>query len=54
MTASFLKTSHTHMMWLDADIEFEPEDVAKLWRMDADVAVGIYCMKKKKEQWFAA
>jgi hypothetical protein len=54
MTANFLKTDHSHMMWLDADIEFEPEHVAKLWNMDADIAVGIYCMKKKKEQWFAA
>ena len=54
MTASFLKTDHSHMMWLDADIEFEPEHVAKLWNMQADIAVGIYCMKKKKEQWFAA
>lgn len=54
MTASFLKTSHTHMMWLDADIEFDPEDVAKIWQMDADVGVGIYCMKKKAEQWYAA
>lgn len=54
MTASFLSTSHSHMMWLDADIEFEPEHVAKLWSMDADIGVGIYCMKKKNEQWFAA
>jgi hypothetical protein len=46
MTASFLKTSYAFMMWLDADIEFELEDVAKLWNMDADVAVGLYCMKR--------
>lgn len=47
MTASFLKTQHTHMMWLDADIEFEPEDVAKLWNLDADIAVGFYAMKRE-------
>lgn len=47
MTASFLRTSHSHMMWIDADIEFEPEDVAKLWNMDVDIAVAFYSMKRK-------
>lgn len=46
MTATFLTTSHSHMMWLDADIEFGPEDVAKLWNLDADIAVGLYAMKR--------
>lgn len=54
MTASFLSTSHSHMMWLDADIEFEPEHVAKIWNMQADIAVGVYAMKKPDKQWFAA
>lgn len=54
MVASFLKTDHTHLFWLDADIEFTPEDVAKVWNMDADIGVGVYCMKKRDEQWFAA
>lgn len=54
MTASFLKTDHSHMMWLDADIEFEPDHVAKLWNMDADIAAGVYAMKKPDKQWFAA
>lgn len=44
-TASFLETDHSHMMWLDADIEFSPEDVAKLWNLDADIAVAAYAMK---------
>ena len=47
MTAEFLKADHTHMMWLDADIEFTSDDVAKLWNMDADIAVGVYAMKKE-------
>lgn len=46
MTATFLSTDHSHMMWLDADIEFCPEDVAKLWNLDADIAVGFYSMKR--------
>lgn len=54
MTASFLTTSFSHMMWLDSDIEFTPDDVAKLWNMQADIAVGCYAMKKQDQQWFAA
>lgn len=54
MTASFLTTSHSHMMWIDADIEFEIEDIAKLWNMEADIAVGVYAMKQPDKQWFAA
>ena len=46
MTASFLKSRHTHMMWLDADIEFEPEAVANLWNLNADIGVGFYAMKR--------
>lgn len=54
MTARFLKTSHTHLFWIDADIEFEPEHVAALWNMNADISCGVYAMKKRDEQWFAA
>lgn len=46
MTATFLKTEHSHMMWLDADIAFEPEHVAKLWNLQVDIAVGLYSMKR--------
>lgn len=53
MTRDFLDTDHTHMMWLDADIDFTPEDVAKLWNMDADIAVGVYRMKKKDSGYSA-
>jgi len=54
MTASYLSTRHSHMMWLDADIEFEAQDVAKLWNLDADIAAGAYAMKKPGERWYAA
>lgn len=46
MTAKFLGTRHSHMMWLDADIEFAAEDVAKLWNLQADIAVAAYAMKR--------
>jgi hypothetical protein len=54
MTASFLSTTYSHMMWLDADIEFTPEDVAKVWNLECDIGVGVYAMKKPDKQWFAA
>jgi hypothetical protein len=54
MVASFLKTDWSHLMWLDADIEFSPDDVARLWNLNKDVAVGAYQMKKRGSQAFAA
>lgn len=54
MTASFLRTEHTHLFWIDADIEFDPEHVAALWNLQVDIAVGVYAMKKRDKQWFAA
>lgn len=54
MTATFLRTQHTHMMWLDADIEFSPADVAKIWNLNAAIAVGVYPMKKRDACWYAA
>lgn len=54
MTAEFLKTDHTHLFWLDADIDFLPEDIAAVWNLEADIGVGVYCMKKRDEQVYAA
>ena len=45
MTKVFLDTHYQYMMWLDADISFEPQHIANLWNMDADIAVGVYRMK---------
>ena len=46
MARTFLVESDLdRLMWIDADIEFTPDDVAKLWNLDADVAVGIYPQK---------
>lgn len=33
-------------MFIDADIEFTPEDISLLWNLDTDVACGAYRMKK--------
>src|SRR5215469_11772960 len=54
MTVTFLNTDYSHMMWLDADIMFTPDDVGKLWILDADIAVGVYAMKLPDKQWYAA
>jgi hypothetical protein len=55
MCATYLqRTNWARMMWLDADLEFTPDDVAKVWNLDADVGVGVYAMKKEGEDWYAA
>ena len=34
-------------MFIDADIEFKPEDVAKLWNLDLEFVVGCYPTKRE-------
>lgn len=46
----FLQTDHEALMFIDADIEFTPEDVNKLWNLETDVACGAYPMKRKDEK----
>lgn len=43
--AAFMKTDYERLMFIDADIQFHPDDVAKLWNLNADVAVGGYPWK---------
>jgi len=43
---TFLGTPYQKLLFVDADIEFSPEDVAKLWNMDTDIAVAAYSMKR--------
>lgn len=46
IVAEFLATdAYTHLLWIDADIGFEPEAVFRLLRADRDVAAGVYPMK---------
>ncbi|MBS4050726.1 MAG: hypothetical protein KGZ69_05945 [Methylomonas sp.] len=43
---AFLKdTAYRYMMFIDADIGFAADDVAKLWNLQAPVAVAAYAMK---------
>lgn len=55
MAATFLRRSEfTHLFWIDADMDWEPEHVAALWNLNVDIACGVYAMKKPDKQWFAA
>jgi len=46
---SFLKSDATHLMFIDADIKFEPQHVVKMLLADKDVLCGVY--PKKAINW---
>ncbi|CAM6054942.1 unnamed protein product [Sphagnum tenellum] len=47
IVAEFLsKDQYTHLLWIDADIGFSPEDILRLLDSGHDVACGIYPLKK--------
>ncbi len=45
LLAYFLNSDYTHLMFIDADIEFDLEDVLKLYAHNKDVVVGAYPKK---------
>lgn len=49
LLAYFLSSDYTHLLFIDADIEFKVDDVLKLYYHDKDVAVGAY--PKKGVNW---
>lgn len=49
LTARFLRSDATHLMFIDADIGFDPESVMRLLRADRDIASAIY--PKKNINW---
>jgi GT2 family glycosyltransferase len=50
LTAMFLEdTSATHLMFIDADIEFEPDSIIRMLAMDKDIIAGAY--PKKTINW---
>ena len=50
LTAMFLQNpSYTHMMFIDADIGFNPQDVVKMLHRNKDIVTGAY--PKKSINW---
>jgi len=49
MAHDFLATDCSHMMFIDADIGFNPDDILKMIIMDKDIICGIY--PKKEINW---
>ena len=45
----FLQTDATHLMFIDADIGFNPHDIAKLVKRNVDIVCGLY--PKKEINW---
>ena len=51
LTFQFLNSPATHLMWIDADIGFDPVDIVKMVRADKDIVCGVY--PKKEINWLA-
>lgn len=51
LSAQFLKTDCTHLLWIDSDIIFKPEDVARLASHDVGVVAGFYPKKQAELAW---
>ncbi|UMB70749.1 ANP1/MMN9/VAN1 family protein [Mycobacterium paraterrae] len=51
LTHQFLNSTATHLMWIDADIGFDPTDIIKMVQADKDIVCGIY--PKKEINWNA-
>jgi GT2 family glycosyltransferase len=50
LTAMFLEdTSSTHLMFIDADIEFDPDSIIRMLAMNKDIIAGAY--PKKTINW---
>ena len=49
LVSQFLKTDNTHLMFIDADIQFNPNDIIRMLEADKDIICGIY--PKKEINW---
>ncbi|HTI67685.1 MAG TPA: hypothetical protein VL460_09110, partial [Caulobacteraceae bacterium] len=46
MACDFLETEHTHLLFVDADVGFEPEHLFRLLAFDKPLVGGVYPLKK--------
>jgi len=51
LVAVFLASAHSHLLFIDADIEWEPAAVLRLLRADKDLICGAYPKKKLPETY---
>ena len=47
-TEAFLRSRFDHLLFIDADLEFKPEDIEALYNMDAPVVCGAYPFKRMR------
>jgi hypothetical protein len=51
LLAEFLRTDASHLLWVDADMSWEAEDVVRLLRHDQDFVCGAYRQKREQLKW---
>ena len=51
LTKAFLKTDFTHLLFIDADIKFDPMHIIAMVEADQDILAGIY--PKKEINWWS-
>jgi hypothetical protein len=49
MSYDFLQSDATHLMFIDADITFKPQDIVRMVQADKDIICGLY--PKKEINW---
>jgi len=49
MAYDFLESDATHLMFIDADISFNPQDIPQMVKADVDIICGLY--PKKEINW---
>jgi hypothetical protein len=52
LVAEFLESKATHLFWLDADVDFPPDKIYKLFARGLDVIAGVYLTKHKTDPGF--
>lgn len=51
LTGDFLASDCTDLLFIDSDILFTPEDIARICSHDEDVIGGLYCIKQENTRW---